>query len=74
MSWMYYTIAILQNLHQYCQSQPQLNSISTQIKAEVSFILRQIQPPTNPSRVVVKLDLSVAKLRLNSPQLNFNSN
>ena len=26
----------------------QLNSTSTQSKAEVSFILRQIQPPTHP--------------------------
>ena len=30
----------------------QLNSTSTQ--AEFSFILRQIQPPTHPSRIVVK--------------------
>ena len=30
-------------------AQPQLNSISTQIKAEVSLILRQIQPPTQPA-------------------------
>ena len=35
----------------------QLNSTSTQ--AEFSFILRQIQPPTHPSRIVVKWDLSV---------------
>ena len=42
-----------------CQAQPQLNSTSTKTKAEVSFILRQIQPPTHPSRIVVNRDLSV---------------
>ena len=43
----------------FLPAQPQLNSTSTQIKDEVSFILRQIQPPTHLSRIVVKGDLSV---------------
>ena len=47
--------------YMYCQAQPQLNL--TQTKAEVSYILKQIQPPTQPptqpTRLVVKGDLSV---------------
>ena len=34
----------------YCRDQPQLNSTSTQTKAEVSFILKQIQPPDQTSK------------------------
>ena len=33
-----------------CQAQPQLNSTLTQIKAEDSFILKQIQPPDQTSK------------------------
>ena len=37
----------------------QLNSTSTQTKAQVIYILKQIQPPTHPTRIVEKGDLSV---------------
>ena len=51
-----------------CQAQPQLNSTSNQTKAEVNYILKQIQPPTqpptHPTRLVEQVELSV----------NFNSN
>ena len=57
------TLAIVQY---NCQAQLRLNSTSTQTKAEVIYILKRIQPPTHPTRIVEKGDLSV--------NFNFNSN
>ena len=46
----------MKQISPFCQAQPQLNS--TQIKAYAIFILRQIQPTTQPPRIVVKGDLN----------------
>ena len=45
-----------------CIAKLSLNS--TQSQAEVSFILRQIQPLPHPSRIVVRGDVSVSRLKL----------
>ena len=57
----------------FFKAQPKLNSTSTQTKAEVSFILKQIQPafqppPRTPNHPT---DQTVSERRLKCPLISF---